>query len=72
MYALSQYCEKLLVERLVILSWHKSKIKNAVSVIFVLAAPWRFCAQTYGAPYWTLLQTFDISAKLQFDMLIVI
>ena len=26
----------------------------------------------YGAPYWTLLQTFDICAKLQFDMLIVI
>lgn len=39
MYALGQYSEKLIVERLVILSWHKSKIKNAVSVIFVLAAP---------------------------------
>ena len=28
--------------------------------------------ENYGAPYWTLLQTFDICAKLQFDMLIVI
>ena len=27
---------------------------------------------SYGASYWTLLQTFDIYAKLQFDMLIVI
>ena len=29
-------------------------------------------AKSYGAPYWTLLQTFDICAKLQFDMLIAI
>ena len=34
----------------------------------------KICAVTivYGAPYWTLLHTFDICAKLQFDMLIVI
>ena len=81
-----EFCCKYLLNHLETLSYPIYRVHDCHTITFCSLyctpcydygfnnkrCPLKNFAKIYGAPYWTLLKTFDICAKLKFDMFIVI